>query len=77
VQINIYLLTYLLQGGRSILSLHVQDFEPVNRVRVMPPLDPKLLVWGTKPPEAGEYLSNKFEILLSPKISAVPSGALP
>jgi len=55
----------------------VQDFEPVNRVRVMPPLDPKLLVWGTKPPEAGEYLSNKFEILLSPKISAVPSGALP
>jgi len=44
---------------------------------VVPPLHPKLLVWGTKPPEAEEYLSNKYEIQISPKISVIPSGAFP
>jgi len=40
----------------------------------VPPLDPKLLVWRTKLPEAEEYLSNKYEIQITPKIS-VSSGA--
>jgi len=39
------------------------------------PTYPKLLVMGTKPPEAGEYLSNKYEIQVSPEISVIPSGA--
>jgi len=32
---------------------------------------------GEKPPEAGEYLSNKYEIRISPKISVIPPGASP
>jgi len=43
----------------------------------VPPLDPKLLVWGTKPAEAGEYLSNKYEIRISKKISVIPSEVFP
>jgi len=42
---------------------------------VVPPADPKLLFLGTKPPEAGEYLSNKYEIQISPNISVIPAGA--
>jgi len=37
-----YLLTYLLQGSRSIQLLHACDFEPMPRV--VPSLDPHLLV---------------------------------
>jgi len=29
------------------------------------------------PLEAGEYLSNKYEIRISPKVSVIPSGAFP
>jgi len=29
---NEYFLTYLLQGGRFIQSLHVRDFEPMHEV---------------------------------------------
>jgi len=32
---------------------------------------------GYKPPEAGEYLSNKYDIRISPEISVIPSGAFP
>ena len=32
VQFNNYLLSYLLQGGRSIQSLRVRDFEPMHMI---------------------------------------------
>jgi len=66
LQINIYLLTYLLtyllQGGRSIQSLHAWDFEPLHRVRGRSSTGSKASGPGDKMPEAGGYFFNKYEI---------------
>jgi len=86
VQINRYLLTYLLiylltagcsyllQGGRSIQSLHVRDFEPMHSVWGHDSAGSKAFGLGNKAPEAEEYLWNKSEIHVSPKMSLIPSG---
>ena len=77
VQISTYFLTYLIQGSRCIQSsVRGSSSQCIGSV-VVPPLNPKLLVWGTKPLEAGEYISNKYEIWKSPKISVIPSAAFP
>jgi len=57
---------YLLQGGKSIQSLRVRDFEPMHRVRRRASNRSKASGLGDKAPEAGEYLSNKYEIRVSP-----------
>jgi len=58
-------------------SLHAWTSSQCIGSGVMPPLDPKLLVCRTKNPEAGDYLSNKYEIHISPKINVIPSGEFP
>jgi len=74
-QINTYLLTYLLQGGRAVQLLHARDFKSVHRIWGRSSTVSKAYGLGAKPPEAGEYLSNKYEIRMSPSISIIPSGA--
>jgi len=61
----------------SIQSLCAQDFETMNRISSCASNGSKASGFGTEPPEAGEYLSNKYEIRISPKISVIPSGAFP
>jgi len=68
-----YLLTYLLQGGRYIQSLHVRDFEPMHRLRGRSSTASKASGLGDKAPEVGEYLSNKYEIRIPAKISVIPN----
>jgi len=70
------LLTYLLQRGTSIQSLHVWDLEPMHKIWGGATTASKASGLGTKPPEAREYLSNKYETLVSPKISLIPQELL-
>jgi len=49
-KINKYLLTYLLQSGRSIQRLHVQNFEPMQRVRGRASTESKAFALGDKAP---------------------------
>ena len=48
-----YLLIYLLSGGRSIQSLHAQNFEPLHMVWGRASTGSKASGLGTKPHEAG------------------------
>jgi len=47
----------------------------MHRVRGRASTGSKASGLGDKASEAGEYLSNKYEIRISPKISVISSGA--
>jgi len=84
---DVYLLIYLLYLLTSLLTyVRVVGLYSHCMCRTLSlciesgliaPVDPKLLVWKTKPPEAGEYVPDKNKIRISPKISVIPSGAYP
>jgi len=77
VQINAYLLPYLRNYFRAVDQYsHCMRGTSSQCIQsgVVPPLDSKLLVWRTKPPEAGKYVSNKCEIRVFQKIRVIPSG---
>jgi len=67
VEINVYLLTYLLTyliNYFNVVGLynHAWNFEPMHRVWDLASTGSKAFDLGDKAPEAGEYLSNKYEI---------------
>jgi len=52
-------------------SLHAQDFKPMHSVWDHASTGYKASSLGDKAAEAGEYLSNKYEIQISPNISII------